>query len=162
MFINAKSGREIFSSKLFNKLEKKGFVIVKRKIGRNSLFSTLQFNRTLVRFEALFKKANGILAEYTTAEGNLITVSTLTPENLIHEKIDAYLTRFKIRDLYDIFFLLRDVKDKTPVRSKINSFLKNFKAPVDEKELKVLILEGLVPDTRKMIDYIRQWERKNI
>src|SRR3989338_458398 len=41
---------------LFNKLEKKGFVIVKRKIGRNRLFSTLQFNRTLVRFEALFKK----------------------------------------------------------------------------------------------------------
>ena len=138
---------------LFRNLEKKGFIIVKKKIKENSLFSKLQLNRTFVRFEALFKNVKGSLKEYETADGNLITVYTLTPEEFISEKVDTYLKRAKIRDLYDIFFLLRYVDDKN--KCKLQLLIKKYKNPVDEKELKVLILEGLVPDSEKMIDYIK-------
>ena len=35
--------------------------------------------------------------------------------------------------------------------------IKEFKNPTDEKELRVLILEGLVPDVEKMLDYIKHY-----
>lgn len=140
---------------LLDILLKKGFNIQKKKISENSLFSTLNFGRTVVRFEAIFKKVDGSLKEYETVDGNFITVNTLEPEQFIGEKIDAYIKRLKIRDLYDIFFLLRYVKDKNKVKLKIKKLIANFKKPIDENELKVLILEGLIPSSEKMIDYIK-------
>ena len=135
------------------------FFAEKKKIGERSLYSTLRFNDTVVRFEALFKRASGSLKEYETAEGNLITVYTLTPEELINEKVSAYLSRFKVRDLYDVFFLLRHVKDISSARAALERLLAGFKAPVDEEQLKVLLLEGIVPDSKKMVDYIKRWLR---
>jgi len=142
---------------LFKNLEKKGFIIKKKKIGKNSLFSNLQLNRTFVRLEALFKKADGSLREYELSDGNLITVYALTPEELIEEKVNAYLKRLKIRDLYDIFFLLRHVKEKDDVKNNIKRLISNFKKPVDEKELGALILEGITPDSEKMLSYTKSW-----
>ena len=139
----------------FNALLKKGFSIEKKKISKNSIFSTLYFGRTVVRFEAIFEKVDGALKEYEAVDGNFITVFTLEPEELIAEKVNAYISRLKIRDLYDAFFLLRLVKEKDKVKSSIKKLLANFKKPADENELKVLILEGLVPSTEKMIDYIK-------
>src|SRR3989338_406877 len=71
---------------LFEEFEKKGFKIEKKKVSENSIYSSLNFNNTFVRFEAVFKKERGILREYETAEGNLITVFTLSSEQLIKEK----------------------------------------------------------------------------
>lgn len=141
---------------LFERLKHKGFFIEKKKIGEKSLFSTLKFNRAVVRFEALFKKADGSLKEYEAIDGNFITVYVLTPEELVNEKADAYLKRLKIRDLYDVFFLLRYVSNDSEVREKLKLLIKAFKSPVDEKELKVLIFEGLAPAAEKMIEYIKK------
>lgn len=141
--------------RFFGQLQKKGFTIEKKKIGENSIYSNLKLNRTSVRFEAVFKKTDGVLKDYETAEGNLITIYTLTPENLIEEKVNTYLKRLKVRDLYDIFFLLRKVQDKEAIKNKLKELVNNFKLPVDEKDLQVLLLEGLVPDAKKMLEYIR-------
>jgi len=140
---------------LFQKLEKRGFSIEKKKIGENSLFSNLKINRIFVRFEALFRNADGILKEYETSDGNLLTVYTLPPEELIREKASAYLKRLKIRDLYDIFFLLRHVTDKKAIKKELNMLINGFRMPVDEKDLRILLLEGLVPETKKMMEYIK-------
>ena len=142
---------------LFENL-RKNFVIEKRKISENSLFSVLNFNGTIIRFEAVFKKIKGELKEYEKADGNLISIYTLSVEELIKEKTDTYLKRLKIRDLYDVFFLLR-YADKT---TDINRLIKNLKKPVDENELKVLIIEGLVPNVEGMLNYIKKWEKKSI
>lgn len=144
-------------SLLFEKLEQKSFIIEKKKIGENSLYSTLRFGSTLVRFEALFKKTAGHLKEYETAEGNFLTVLTLTPEELVQEKIQTYLKRRKIRDLYDLFFLLRLVQDRENIKKQLKPLLEQFQEPVDEDDLKIIILEGLVPDTEKMREYIQNW-----
>lgn len=141
----------------FSSLEEKGFRIEKKKISKNSIFSNLEFNRVIVRFEAVFKRVAGILKEYEACDGNLITVYTLMPEELIKEKINAYLNRFKIRDLYDIFFLLRHVKKKEIIIKELKRLINNFKNPIDEEELKVLIIEGIAPDSKKMLDYIKNW-----
>src|SRR3989344_3021756 len=84
---------------LFEKL-KQEFTVIKKKIGEKSLFSKLESNRNIVRLEALFKKQKGYLKEYEASDNNLITIYTLTPEQLIKEKVNAYLKRLKIRDLY--------------------------------------------------------------
>ena len=140
---------------LFEMLEKEGFFIEKKKIGENSIYSSLIFNKEVVRFEALFKRVKGSLKEYETAEGNFLSVYTLTPEELIIEKINTYLKRYKIRDLYDIFFLLRYTEDSS-IKIALKEFLKKFKQPIDENELKIIILEGLVPNTEQMLSYIKK------
>lgn len=140
----------------FNLLEKRGFVIEKKKISENGLYSVLKLNRTRVSVEALFKKMDGSLKEYESVDGNLLSVYTLTPEQLIKEKVATYLSRFKIRDLYDIFFLLRYIPNKVSLKKELDELLSKFKKPIDEPNLRVLILEGLVPDTQKMVDYIRR------
>lgn len=143
---------------LFDSLEKNGFVIHKRKVTQKSLYSSMDLNRTVVRFEALFKRPvpKGILKEYETSNGNITTVYTLAPEELIKEKIQAYLDRRRIRDLYDIFFLLRHVKDKGEILKGLRELIRQFKKPVDDKDLRVLIIEGLVPDAESMLDFIKR------
>ncbi|MBS3076707.1 nucleotidyl transferase AbiEii/AbiGii toxin family protein [Candidatus Pacearchaeota archaeon] len=141
---------------LFELFEKKGFEVERKKISENSIYSKLNYNGTQVRFEAIFKKSRGSLAEYESAEGNLLTVYALTAEELIIEKVSTYLKRRKIRDLYDIFFLLRHVKDVSKVKTFLNELLSRFEKPLDEKDLRVIILEGVVPTTEQMLDYIKR------
>ncbi len=143
----------------FESLKKKGFVVKKKKISENCLFSSLELNRTFVRFEALFKQPlpKGSLKEYEAADGNFITVYTLTPEEIIKEKVSAYLNRRKIRDLYDIFFLLRHIKDKRCVSEELNKLIRNFKEPLDEKDLKLLIIEGIAPTAGQIMEYVKGW-----
>ncbi len=141
----------------FEQLEKEGFAVRKKKIGARSVFSTLELNRTVVRFEALLKNQlpKSTLKAYETSDGNFITVNTLAPEELITEKVDAYLNMFKARDFYDIFFLLRHADGKK-VSGDLKRLAGGFKKPVDEKEMKVLIIEGIVPGTEKMLDYVKR------
>jgi len=150
-----KNNRKI--NDLFEILKKKGFIINKKKIGEKSLFSVLTFNGVVVRFEALFKMPKKIiLKEYKTSDGNLISVYTLSPEGLIEEKISAYLARIKIRDLYDIFFLLRYTKDKRKISKDIERLIRNFKKPADEEDLRILIISGIIPGVYEMLDYIKR------
>ncbi len=121
------------------------------------MFSKLVFEGTEIRFEAIFKKTAGIIKEYETIEGILTNVYTFSPEGLIKEKVDTYLNRRKIRDLYDIFFLLKYVKEPFRVNAKISMLLENFKEPVDAAQLKVLILFGAVPTKNEIIDYLKRW-----
>lgn len=128
------------------------------------MYSSLNLNGVAVRFEALFKKESGLLKNYETAEGGLIVVYSLSSEGFIEEKVDAYLKRLKIRDLYDIFFLLR-YSDTKKIEKYLLKLIRNFKNPTDKEDLKVLILEGVIPETGKMLDYIKdyiKWGDKNI
>ena len=143
----------------FNSLEKKGFVIKKKKISKNSIYSTLIFDRTYVRFEALFKKVNSVLKDYETSESNFITVYTLTPEQFLEKKVDTYLKRIKIRDLYDLFFLLRFIKINQETKRILSRLIENFKKPVDENDLKAIIISGLIPAADSMLEYIKNFLR---
>jgi len=141
----------------FEEMRRAGFRVVKRRVTKNSLYSVLSFGGTEARFEALFRSFRGVVMEYETYEGILFNVFTLTPEEMIIEKINAYLKRRKIRDLYDIFFMLRHVKEAERVRQELTKFLRNFKEPVDEAELKALILFGAVPTKEDIVGYVKRW-----
>ena len=129
----------------FESLSKKGFRIVKKRIKEHSLYSLLEFMRVPVRFEALFvQKQNAALKEYETAQGTFTHVYTLSPSDLIEEKKAAFLKRKKIRDLYDIFFLVQYLKNKKNLDLKK---LKEIQIE-DEKNLKALIITGPFPTAK--------------
>lgn len=142
-------------SRLFENLQKKGFIVKKKKFTDNALYSLLELNRAEVRLEATFQKVEGIIRDYETVESNFIIVYTLTAEEFISEKVAAYLHRKKIRDLYDIFHLWKFVQNKAKIKDKIMELIKHYSPPNDEKEIKVLILEGLAPSSQKMIEYLK-------
>jgi predicted nucleotidyltransferase component of viral defense system len=143
--------------KFFEEMKKAGFEIIKKRMTKSSLYSLLSFGGTEVRFEALFRRAEGVVKEYETYEGILFNVFTLTPEQMIMEKIGAYIKRRKIRDLYDIFFLLRHLTDAKKLKSNLKELLRNFKEPVDEGELKALILFGAIPTKEDIVEYLEGW-----
>jgi predicted nucleotidyltransferase component of viral defense system len=145
--------------RFFEALKTRGFEITKRRVKENALYSTLEFGETKIRLEAIFKRVKGVMREYETYEGNLLSVYTLDPETLICEKIDAYLKRRKIRDLYDVFFLLRFVEKAERVKPRLSELVQNFRQPMDEKELKSILLFGAIPDKGDMLEYIKRWAR---
>ena len=139
---------------LFENLSKLGFKIKKKKIAFNSVYSELEFDRVSVRLEATFQSVKTQICDYELVDGNFIAIYSLSAEDFIKEKVNTYLKRFKVRDLWDIFFLLK-LTNKVP---EINNLILNYKVPVDENDLKVIILEGIVPKSSEMIDYIK-WKK---
>jgi len=136
-------------------LEKRGFRATKKRIKENSLFSEFAFQSISVRFEATFQTKKPIFKGYETSENALINVFTLTSEELILEKISAYSKRLKIRDLYDIYFLLDYVEDKNKVKKELERFVINFKPPKDEKDLVSIIISGAVPTFEQLLSQIK-------
>ena len=147
---------------LFENLKKVGFYIKKRKISENSIYSELEINGLLVRLEATFQRISGIICDYEMSDGNIFSIYSLTPESFLIEKSKAYLKRFKVRDLWDVFFLLKIIDNPKAIK-EIGNLIKDYKKPLDEEDLKVILLEGIVPSADEMIEYIkRKWENKYI
>lgn len=144
---------------IFENLNKNGFYIKKKKISENSVYSELEFERTSVRLEATFQRIPSVICDYEMSDGNFISIYSLTPEDFITEKARTYLKRFKIRDLWDIFFLLKLAENVKKLK-EIEKLIKNYKRPIDEEDLKIILLDGIVPSSSEMIEYIRRkWER---
>lgn len=147
---------------LFENLQKKGFNIPKKKVSDMSIYSELEIDRTSVRLEATFQKIKGVICDYELSDGNIISIYSLTPEQFIAEKVNTYLKRLKVRDLWDVFFLLKVVENPQKIK-EIGNLIKNYEKPIDQDNLQTILLEGLVPTTQEIFDYIkRKWENKYI
>lgn len=134
-----------------DRLEKIGFHTKKFKQTENSIFS---YQGAIIRFEAVFKDIKDFITKsFEMSDGSFIIVNTLSPEKIIKEKISAYNERRKIRDLYDIFFLLNFVENKKSVNLKDLI----FREPIDKKDLEVLIISGVAPGVDYMVRSIRKW-----
>lgn len=148
--------------RLFDRLKLRGFEIKKKKISENSIYSELALDRTSVRLEATFQNISGIICDYEMSDGIFISIYSLTPEAFLAEKINTYLKRLKVRDLWDVFFLLKSVDNQKKIK-EIISLIKHYKKPVDEENLRTILLDGIVPSAEEMIEYIqRKWEQENI
>jgi len=148
---------------IFENLKKIGFNILKKKISEKSVYSHLEFERVSVRFEATFQKPEMIIADYETIDGTIISIYSLTPEAFIKEKAQTYIKRHKVRDLWDIFFLLKFVRNFSLIKKELENLIKNYEKPEDEEDLKIIILEGIVPSSKEIFGYIRtKWEKGSI
>lgn len=97
------------------------------------------------------------MREYETCKGVLLNVLTLSPEEMVGEKIRGYLERRRIRGLYDLSFMLRYVEDGERLKPELREFLRKFRDPVDERELKALILFGAVPTKEELLEHVRRF-----
>lgn len=146
--------------KFLNSLGNKGFSVKKFKETENAIYSKFSYSNVILSLEAVFKRIkNFISKEFELSDGNSIIVYTLTPEDLIKEKVLAYQQRKKVRDLYDIYFLLGQVKAKEQIKECLKSLMKEFKTPIDVKNLKTLIISGAVPSTKEMLRRIQGWAK---
>jgi len=150
-------------NEIFEKLKKQGFEILKKKISERSVYSELKYKRTSVRLEATFQKKIGELLNYEKINGTIVPIYGLGPEQLIKEKANTYLKRKKIRDLYDVYFLLKYIKRFKEIEKEIEELIKKYAPPLDKENLKIIILEGIIPECEDLIKYIkRKWENPNI
>jgi predicted nucleotidyltransferase component of viral defense system len=143
----------------FDNLRSLGFLIKKFKLTNNTLFSKLSYENVEIRFEAAFKDIKSIVKSFELTDGTFMNVLTLSAEDLILEKILAYKKRKKIRDIYDINFLLKFVSNRKKIEKDLKEFLKTFEKPVDEKELSALIISGVAPSTKTILEGIAAWVR---
>ncbi|MCX6750548.1 MAG: nucleotidyl transferase AbiEii/AbiGii toxin family protein [Candidatus Pacearchaeota archaeon] len=145
---------------LFDNIKKIGFEIKKKKISERSIYSELVLERISIRLEATFQKVSGVICDYEMSNGNFLSIYSLSTEDFLVEKARTYLKRLKIRDLWDVFFLLKNIEDVKKIR-EIGDLIKNYKKPDDEENLRTILLEGIVPSAEEMIQYIkRKWENK--
>ena len=61
-----------------------------------------------------------------------------------------------VRDIYDVFFLLRYVRIDEELKKQLNKLIKNFEKPIDEEELKILIFDGITPRVKDILLYIKR------
>jgi predicted nucleotidyltransferase component of viral defense system len=153
---------EVLINQVFDDLAKKGFIVKKKKVGENSLYSELEINRVSVRLEAVFAKMAGILSDYETVDGNFMSIYSLSREGFLQEKTIAYMGRKKIRDLWDIYFLLHGPVSLRECEKQLKAFIDSYTPPIDEADLKTIITEGITPTSKELFTYIRsRWEQKN-
>ncbi len=143
----------------FKSLETKGLKFIKKRLKENSLYSGWDFKGIEIKFEATFQNKKPFLKKYETAESFFINVYTLTPEDLVIEKVETYLKRRKIRDLYDIAFLINYVENKELVKDYLKKLIAKFEKPIDEENLADIIIVGVVPSSNELLMEIERWAR---
>lgn len=154
VYINKDLGK---IEEFFNSLKLKGFNIIKKRIKENSIYSELDFNGTAARFEATFQSKKPFSKRYETSESFFINVYTLSPEDLIIEKVETYLKRRKARDLYDIYFLLNYAENKKAIENCLKKLIENYENPKDEENLADIIIAGVVPKSSELLTEIKRW-----
>lgn len=137
--------------------KKYGIELKKFKRTANIVFAKVVFGNAEVMLKGNFNvKKKAFLASYERIDGTAMPVYTLKPEELLLEKINAYLSRAFIRDFYDIYFLLDSGKvDYKVVKTELNAFLRKAPKPRDEKTLKAIVYSGAIPDFEMMKQKLR-------
>lgn len=136
-----------FRGELEAALNGRGLSLAKYKEAPHVTFAKISSGNAEVKLEvSAGSPREKVLSQYEKADGSLMDVYTLKRDELIEEKMKAYLGRRFIRDIYDVYFLgKREGKVKG-----MGTFLKNLLPPVDERNLRTLIYSGLAPTFAEM------------
>lgn len=102
------------------------------------------------------KKLKPVERNYERVDGTFFSILTLSPEDLICEKMDAYSNRMYVRDLYDICHLSSIVNPDTALRRKVCRFIKDMEKPVDESVLKSIVYAGAIQSLSGMKEEIER------
>jgi len=134
-----------FEIKFKEQIKNRGFELLKYKTTDNTIFSNISNGSTEVKFEASFQKKKATLTKYELIDGSYIDIYSITPKEYFYEKMQTYTKRKLARDIYDVYFLSDlfelDNKDK----EIIIKFLDNIEKPIDEENLKAIVLIGACP-----------------
>lgn len=124
-------------------------------------FIHVRKNGTEIKIEPRNMERSAILMPYSRVDGSKLNILTLSPEDLILEKVAAYSDRRAYKDLYDITVLLNSVKEPGRVRDALSKFTNGMEVPDEDvqsySEFKAVIYAGAVPTYQRMAEFIRRW-----
>ena len=143
--IESLSGRDLYIKNL--KLRRGARSIYYYNVSNSKTTITLEFSQK--------KVVDRVIATYIKTDGSSMDIFSLSPEDLVKEKIAAYTSRRAIKDLYDIFVLVHTL-DVNKTRSEVSKLIASIKPPLDEKTLPQLVYNGPVPDYRSILEYIKR------
>lgn len=140
----------------------KGMVEEKFKETENTIFAKFSFDRAVVSLEGAKRSPPGevVLRPYEMLDGNRMIVKTLSAESLLEEKAAAYSSRRKVRDLYDVLFLTGLLPEPRAGLAALRRMLDHYRPPVDEEQLKAIVIIGAVPSAEGMARELRRWEER--
>jgi hypothetical protein len=142
-------------------LSAKGLSPSKAKVTQASVFAKFHYAGEALSIEGLVGSTAGreaVPRQYEMLDGARMLVGTLAPEGLLVEKAAAYLSRAKVRDLYDVFFLATTTGPGTAhARERVSELLSTFRPPVDERQLRSLVISGVAPSVKAMTEALRAW-----
>lgn len=122
------------------------------------VYVSAQSNHNIqLKVELIYKKApKGTPRSFEKIDGSSMEVLTLTPEDMILEKIDSYNSRKFIRDIYDIYYLMNYVSDKDKISADLKEFIENIENPADEAVLSSIVYAGVAPSFESMVNAIKK------
>ncbi len=142
-----------FKDKWIAEMNKRSLTVLKFKQTENTIFAKVSNGEAEVRLEmAKRKPGKEVIAAYEKANGAKMNIYTLTAEELIVEKMNAYKSRRLIRDIYDVYHLSNLVKGKS---REMQEFLRDLPTPTDEENLKAIIYAGIVPTFKQMAETLQ-------
>ena len=142
-------------------LAAKGARELKFKATASTVFGKFELAGAQVSFEATIRPPPGrLVMPYETLGGGTMLVATLPAEELLAEKAAAYVARRKVRDLYDVLFLLGKAEDRKRAAAPLRRLAAAYEPPVDAAQLKAIVLAGTVPEPEEMIEAVRRWARR--
>ncbi len=145
-----------FAEEFERKISEHGLKLLKLKSTTNLVFAKVSNGSAEVRFEANFVKKTGKVArDFEKVDGISVSVLTLSADDLIAEKMQAYNSRRLIIDIYDVFHLSKYVEKKETI-NQVAEFSAKPPFPLDERELKGLVYTGLVPSFDQMVEALRR------
>ncbi len=143
---------------LKERLKRVGIEVRKLKTTKKSVYATLYYNNRTIKFGGLFKRiGQSVTKQYRLVDGNNLVVNTLSPTELLKEKVEAYLNRRKVRDLYDVYYLSNFIEEKKKIKLLLSKLIKNYKKPKSKKQLESLIITGVAPNVKEILKEIKRW-----
>lgn len=148
--------KESFRESIESALNAAGAKLSKFRQTGNAIYAKVEYGRSSMSLEiALRKFPNPVASGYEKTDGTFIDALTPSTPALLLEKLDAYLSRRLIRDIYDVYFLSRQVKEDEAYNKKVSGMLEKLPKPADEQNLKNLILSGAVPSFSQMAEALK-------
>lgn len=149
------TGNKTFKQTFTEQINARGLELLKFKETENTVFSKISNGTTEMLFEAALRKPKSFeVKQYERADGTTVDVFTLSPEELLLEKITAYTNRKLIRDIYDVYHLSA-IADCKKVKKELQQLLSNPPKPLDEKNLRALVYVGAVPSFSQVVSVLK-------
>ncbi len=135
----------------------RSLTVVKLKKTGNALYCKIENNEAQVRLEAVKPpKTTPVIAAYQTMGGSSLQILSLSPEQLIEEKIGAYKNRRLIRDAYDLLQLSANARLGEEQKAGLMKFIEEIEAPLDEENLKAIVYQGAVPSFAQILEALKR------
>ena len=156
---NTKTGNALAERFVEEGLEVKKF----KRTGNGTIFASVSEGNTTITLSVAGRelRAHEHIATYRCVDGRIFPVTTITPQSLIIEKMQAFQNRRKHTDMYDIYHLLNLLRkeDQTAgMENKLLAFVTSAMPPVDDhRELRSRVYSGRkIPDYNEMMHSIRK------